>query len=270
MMIKNILLLATILGLTIATHLFFYKTIVRLFILTNPALRATFFVIIMLLSLSFMASFFLLRWQENPWSVGFYVFSATWMGLFINLLLAALLSWLILASVGFAGGKLNTKLIASGCLLMAVLLSAYGAWNVSHPRVKTIEFKFENLPASWENSRIVQLSDVHLGHFYNVADLKKLASRVNALSPDIIFITGDLFDGMIAKMARFAEPLNQLNAKKGVFFITGNQENYVGLQRALNLIMKTKIKLRHQRRRHLGSAHAYRKYTGNRGDYSKP
>jgi len=241
--LKIILFLAAILGLTIATHLFLYKTMVRLFILSNPALRATFFVIIMLLSLSFMASFFLLRWQENPWTVGFYVFSATWMGLFINLLLAALLSWIIMATVGFAGGNANTRMIASGCLLLAVLFSAYGIWNASHPRVKTIEFEFANLPASWENNKIVQLSDVHLGHFYNVAYLKKLVSRVNALSPDIIFITGDLFDGMIAKMARFAEPLNQLNANKGAFFITGNHENYVGLQRALDVIMKTKIKV---------------------------
>jgi len=244
-MIKIMLFLAAFLGLSMAAHLFFYKTMVRLFMLVNPAFKATFFVIVMLLSLSFMASFFLLRWQENPWTVGFYVVSATWMGLFINLLLAVLLSWIIVAAVGIAGGHTNTRMIASGCLILAVLFSAYGAWNASYPRVKTIEFEFKNLPTSWENNKIVQLSDVHLGHVYNVAYLRKLVGRVNTIRPDIIFITGDLFDGMVAKIERFAEVLNMLTAKKGVFFVTGNHENYVGLQRVLHVIKKTKITILH-------------------------
>ena len=43
----------------------------------------------------------------------------------------------------------------------------------------------------------------------------------------------------------FARPLKLLKAPKGVFFITGNHEIYVGLNRALNVLNQTKIKILH-------------------------
>ena len=90
---------------------------------------------------------------------------------------------------------------------------------------------------------IVQLSDIHLGHFYTIDYLKNLVIRVNALDPDLIFITGDLFDGMAADISRFAAPLSRFKAKKGIYFITGNHESYIGLDRALAVLKNTGIKI---------------------------
>ena len=121
MVLKVVLILAVILALTIGAHLLFYKAVIRLFIISSPGLKISLFVILLLLSLSFMASFFLLQWQENSITIGFYRFSASWTALFINLLLAALLSWIINSVIWLAGTYPNTRLIAAGCLTLAVL-----------------------------------------------------------------------------------------------------------------------------------------------------
>ena len=131
MVFKIIIFLGVILALTIGAHLLLYKGLIHLFVITSPGLKAFLFIILLLLSLSFMTSFFLLRWQENLLTVSFYIFSATWMGLFLN-------------------------------LLLAVIISTYGVWNAFHPRVKKLEVGFENLPAQWENKVTLQLSG-HLG-----------------------------------------------------------------------------------------------------------
>jgi predicted MPP superfamily phosphohydrolase len=87
------------------------------------------------------------------------------------------------------------------------------------------------------------LSDVHLDHFYDTEFLNSLVRKVNALNPEAIFITGDLFDGMAKTISHFAAGLDQLRATKGIFFVTGNHETYVGLHRALNVLKKTKIQV---------------------------
>ena len=243
MVIKIILFLGVILALTIGAHVLLYKALMRLYVITNPTIRNVLLISLLLLSLSFMASFFLLNWQENSATIGFYMFSAIWTGLFINLLLAVLLSWMIMALTWVVGSYPNTKMIASACLLLAVLFSAYGMWNAFHPRIERLELEFENLPARWRNKVMVQLSDIHLGHFYGKRFLSRLVTKVNALNPEVIFITGDLFDGMASAISNFTDGLNRFKANKGIFFITGNHETYVGLDRAINALKQTKIKI---------------------------
>ncbi|UCE51832.1 MAG: metallophosphoesterase [Desulfobacterales bacterium] len=245
MLLKVILILSFILAITIGAHVLLYKAIANFFVITHTRVKVALFVCLLFLALSFMASFFLLRWQENGFTVGFYMFSATWTGSFINLLLAAGVSWLLIAIFRITGHNPNTRLIAASWFILAVLYSTYGVWNAFQPRIKTIHVKIKNLPEHWKNKTIVQLSDVHLGHIYGERFLNNLIKKVNATNPEIVFITGDLFDGMVSDLMHFARPLKLLKAPKGVFFITGNHEIYVGLNRALNVLNQTKIKILH-------------------------
>ena len=69
--------------------------------------------------------------------------------------------------------------------------------------------------------------------------------EVNALDPDLVLITGDLFDGVNGKYEAFIAPLNRLRAKHGVFFVTGNHEHYVGVEKSLAVIAKTNLTVLH-------------------------
>jgi predicted MPP superfamily phosphohydrolase len=235
--------LAATLALSIGAHLLLYKAVVRLFLIDSSGLRISLLVILLLLSLSFMASFFMLQWQENWVTIGFYKFAATWTALFLYLLLSVLLSWVIISAIWLAGTYPNTRLIAAGCLTIAVIFTGFGIWNAFHPSIKKLEFAFESLPDQWKDKTIVQISDVHLGHFHGARFLKNLLRSVNSLEPELVFITGDLFDGMTEDIAHFADGLNRFKARKGVYFITGNHETYIGVRRVLEVLSQTHIKV---------------------------
>ena len=174
MAIEVVIFLAGILALTLGAHLLFYKAVIRVFAISGPALKTSLLIALFLLAFSFMASFFLLQWQENPLTIGFYKFSATWIGLFLNLLPAALGSWIIIAALRITGSVPPTRLIAAVCIVAAVLYSVYGVWNAFHPKIKKITVRIENLPDQWKNKTVVQLSDIHLGHFYGTDFLSSL------------------------------------------------------------------------------------------------
>ena len=106
-----------------------------------------------------------------------------------------------------------------------------------------VDVSLENLPERWRNRTIVQLSDLHLGHFHTAASMQRLAERVNALAPDLVVITGDLFDGMADGRPEFVAPLSNLSSRLGVFFVTGNHEVYAGLRRCLGLVEKAGIRV---------------------------
>ena len=106
-----------------------------------------------------------------------------------------------------------------------------------------MDISIKNLPAVWKGKIIVQLSDIHLGQIHGVGDLQNLAAQSNAQNPDLILITGDLFDGMDGELNNFVKPLNSLRAKRGVFFVTGNHETYLGLDKTLAVLKQTRIKI---------------------------
>src|SRR4051794_29226723 len=51
-----------------------------------------------------------------------------------------------------------------------------------------------HIPKSFDQFKMIQFSDTHLGFQYTLKQLEKLIDRINSLNPDIIFFTGDLMD----------------------------------------------------------------------------
>jgi len=239
--LKMFLFLAFFLAILLAAHGLFYGALVRLFAVRSPLVKTALRMGVSVLSVSFFVAFFLLHWRENAWTIGFYIFSAVWIGLLINLLLGAGMSAVILGVLQSAGLRPQPKAVSSVCLLLAVLFTGYGMWNAFSPKVKDIEIEIADLPDSWHNKTLVQLSDMHLGHIHGCAFLSRVAWKVNSLEPDIVAITGDLFDGKTADVSHIAGLLDQIRAKKSVFFVTGNHEGYIGVGHVLAALKKTTL-----------------------------
>ncbi|WP_346859019.1 metallophosphoesterase [uncultured Draconibacterium sp.] len=108
-------------------------------------------------------------------------------------------------------------------LLLAVFISGFGIWNAVHKRVREVEIPLKGLK---HEMTAVQLSDIHIGHFWGVKTLRNIVDKTNALNPDVVFITGDLFDGRIRLNSKNLEPLKKINAP--VYFVEGNHDGYSG------------------------------------------
>ena len=82
-----------------------------------------------------------------------------------------------------------------------------------------------------------------MGAFQGAGFFSKIVERVNRLHPELILITGDLFDGMSSDLPAFIPLLDSLEAESGVFFVTGNHEGYLGLKEPLEVLGRTKIRV---------------------------
>jgi predicted MPP superfamily phosphohydrolase len=101
-----------------------------------------------------------------------------------------------------------------------------GAAEVLHLVVERVRVPLARLPASMSGTRIVQISDVHLGAAVGPEYLARVIAAANALQPDLVAITGDLVDGSVDRLRAQVALLRDLRARYGVFFVTGNHEYY--------------------------------------------
>lgn len=119
-----------------------------------------------------------------------------------------------------------TSLAAAAGVTSAAILEA------RYVSLERVNIKLKNLKKSY---RVVQLSDVHIGGLIDAAFIKEIVTKVNALKPDAILLTGDLVDMEVHKIEAALGELKKLNAKYGTFFIVGNHEYF----HKIDVILKT-------------------------------
>jgi len=141
------------------------------------------------------------------------------------------------------GFTFNLKIIASLFIFASLIITAFGVWNAGRIQITRITVPIKNLPAVWQNKTIVQISDVHLGSVLGVKFINQIIDKINLLKPQAVVITGDYFDGMDGVLDNLVKPLDRLNPPLGTYFITGNHENYLGSNKSLEIINKTKVKV---------------------------
>ena len=230
-------------GIVLGTHYLLFRILMRFFNFSKPIFRKIFFIILILLSVSFFIASAIIHFNDSLIARIFYIFSAVWLGLFTNLFLACCLILLLEGLVRLFKMRVDFPRLGFIILLLAIVFSVYGAWNAFHPVIKEVEVEIKNLPKQWQGENIVQLSDLHLGYIHGVDFLEGVVEKVNALKPELILITGDLFDGMDGALQLLVPSLKKFEAEKGVFFVIGNHEVYLGLEGSLSVLGKAEIKV---------------------------
>lgn len=80
---------------------------------------------------------------------------------------------------------------------------------------------------SFDDYKIVQISDIHLGQWINKDKLDGVVSLVNNLNPDIIALTGDYVSYEAEKyLEQLSECLDKLQSKDGIFSVLGNHDHW--------------------------------------------
>jgi uncharacterized protein len=108
-------------------------------------------------------------------------------------------------------------------------LFAFRAAN-GHIAVRRVDISLRRLPRAHDGLRLVQISDVHVGPTIGRSFVADVVRSINALAPDIVVITGDLVDGSVDELRDGVEPLADIRARYGVYFVTGNHEYYSGAE----------------------------------------
>ena len=225
------------------SHYFLYGSIVYFFQVSGTRPKLILAVILFFLPTSFIGVEVLGRHGANR-LFGVLFFSSTlWLGIGLALMVFFALAWVAWGAVSLAGRQPNSVVFGTVAVVLACFYSAYGVWNAYHPRTVDVRVVIKNLPPAWQGKKIVQLSDVHLGHVLGANFLRSLVEKANAQNPELVVITGDLFDGADGRLDELVRPLDDLRAPLGVYFVTGNHETYLGVDRAYAALHTTKTRI---------------------------
>jgi uncharacterized protein len=158
-----------------------------------------------------------------------------WMGVMFVLFLTLLPMELVRVGARVVGVDPERRVALARILaglagIIGVVESGVGIASVlSRVSVKQVKVPLAKLPKELSGYTIVQLTDIHVGPTIGRAFIEQIVRTTNAIAPDMIAITGDLVDGSVESLGALVEPLRDLRAKDGVFFVTGNHEYYSGV-----------------------------------------
>lgn len=225
-------------------HWFFYRTLLSFFGVSDPAKLWALRIAMALLSISLIGSSFLSYRYSHFLVRTLYTFSVSWLGIFYLLFLASILAWVVYGLTRFIHLPLDRRTLIMILFGIALMGSIYGFINAGMIRINPINLPLPNLPAPWEGRTAVWISDVHLGQVRNHRFAQRITGIMQDLKPDIVFIGGDLYDGGEAMdLHHMVKPLSQLSLPLGVYFVTGNHEEFYDNTPYLNAVRRAGMRV---------------------------
>jgi len=203
-------------------HAFLYVTAVT-FLPVDAAMTG---IVFAALSLTFVTANLIAFRSDSSLARLYYGFAAIWLGAGHYLMMASVLIWLAYGAVEILSLAVSPWWFGLAGVAAALIMTLYSLTNARTLRVSRYEVRLSNLPAAWRGRRAIWASDIHLGHLSRIGWAKKVAAKIRALNPDIVFIGGDLFDGVDFQAKTLLAPLADVTAPLGVFFVTGNHEEF--------------------------------------------
>ena len=131
-----------------------------------------------------------------------------------------------------------------GIFAVMLLLFGYGNIHYNNKVRELIDIKTDKaISLDKKSTKIVLLSDLHLGYHNRRSDLRKWVDLINAEQPDLILIAGDIIDISIRPLIEenMAEEFHRLKAP--VYACLGNHEYYSSQPKARQFYREAGITL---------------------------
>lgn len=87
-----------------------------------------------------------------------------------------------------------------------------------------VDVPVPGLPADLDGLRIVQLSDLHAGPFFDADSLAPVVDLVRAARPDVLVLTGDFITDVTDDAFRLGDAFARMPAPSGRFAVFGNHD----------------------------------------------
>ena len=128
------------------------------------------------------------------------------------------------------------------CFILTTLLALH-----AYKRCQTLSIRKYSLPFLKKDTKIILLSDLHIGYYVGVSFIKNMVDRINAQHPDYVLIAGDLINCRNTKeceqIDEVALILSTIHAPKGCYAITGNHDPFYEDEDFVTFLKKAQITL---------------------------
>ncbi|MBS1984743.1 MAG: metallophosphoesterase [Bdellovibrionales bacterium] len=166
---------------------------------------------------------------DQPWFRILAWMGSLAMALWITFALLSLPADLVHLFAAVAGKSWNFSAVAHAELVISITFISMGFLTVVQgPQVKRVPMSIDDLPPSLQGLTIVQISDLHVGPTIRGNYVEEVVRRANAINPDLVFLTGDIADAHPTSIEKHLQPLKNLKARYGTYYVTGNHEYYWG------------------------------------------
>jgi uncharacterized protein len=240
---RRVTFIAIVQSILLLAHAFVYETWRAFAAPIDPPGVSTLAVVFALLSISFVAASLLAFRYYNIFVRVFYTLAASWLGILNFCFFASFACWIVYAAARLAGVHWERAEIASVFLGAAILAGLCGIANASWIRVKRVRVQLENLPEAWRGRVAAFVSDMHLGPVWGHGFSQRIVALLNRFNPDVVFMTGDIYDGTAADVDRFAQPFTGFSARLGSYFVSGNHEEFVNRTQYLNALRHAGVRV---------------------------
>ncbi len=112
-------------------------------------------------------------------------------------------------------------------LVLFIIATFFIADSLVEPyliETKEVVIESDQIPADFDGKKIVFLSDIHYGPFFDKGRLESLVNQTNALNPDMILLGGDYVTNDPAYVGPAFASLSKLKAPLGVYGVLGNND----------------------------------------------
>ena len=131
-----------------------------------------------------------------------------------------------------------------GIFAFMLLIFGYGSIHYNNKVREQIDIKTNKaISLDKKSTKIVLLSDLHLGYHNRCSDFKKWVDMINAEQPDLILIAGDIIDNSVRPLMEenVAEEFHRFKAP--VYACLGNHEYYSNQPKARRFYREAGITL---------------------------
>jgi len=104
-------------------------------------------------------------------------------------------------------------------------------WEPAWIQVVRVSLPIPDLADGLIGMRVVQISDIHLYPYTTEELVTRAVERINALSPDLVLMTGDYVTDSIGAIEGLIPILSRLNPRLGTFASLGNHDGWVNRYR---------------------------------------
>ena len=179
-----------------------------------------------LLAIAFIPATILRFRTNHPLLRVAYVVTSGWLGALNFAFFASIACWIAEAVFLLAGWP--APLFEIGAILfgLALLVTICGLVNACWLRITRVTVPLPNLPAAWHGRTAALVTDLHLGPLHGPNFVRRVTARLRALQPDIVFISGDMFDGSPLGLRELVAPWQDYTAPLGVYFVAGNHDEF--------------------------------------------
>ena len=230
--LMNIIMLILMLGL--ATAVVWY-TAFRLHTLFDFVPYSTIIAIITTLMVLSMIALFAFMMPSNKFTGTLNIISG-----YVILFLTYLFFMLAILHIIQLFWHPSVVLIGTLAILLAITVTVVAGVSGSGFVVNETEIRIASLE---QELRIMQISDVHLGHKRGAKYLEKIVQKTQEYSPDLVLLTGDLIESRLGLLPDVLSPLQKFDVP--VYFVEGNHDKYVGIAQITTMLTQNNVRVLH-------------------------